>query len=189
MEPWDRRFVLARVQTIGVDEIVAETEPSAAVADRVVSGLEFGASRGVGMPWRLVFRRAEGEPTFTARYIPPADALIIVVGDVYWEAPEEEMENFFRQRIFPSANPDFPVLHELGHRAHYLALGDPARWSAYRAMRLSRPERRIVDAEVGRNAASDPLELIADVFAARLDGRTFNASVMALYRRYGGPTP
>ena len=187
MEPWDRRFVLARVQTIGVDELVAETEPSSALADRVVSGLEFAASRGVEMPRRLVFREAEDEPTFTARYVPPADALIVAVDDLFWRNPEREMARFFRQRIFPSANPDFPVLHELGHRTHYLALSDPARWSAFRAMRLSRTERRIVDAEVGRNAASDPLEFVADVYAAQLDGRTFSALVMAIYLRYGGP--
>ena len=43
--------------------------------------------------------------------------------------------------------------------------------------------------EVGINATNDPLEFVADVFAALLEGRAFGEPLMALYRQYGGPTP
>jgi hypothetical protein len=187
MEPWDRSAVLRRLQTLGVDALDTEAEPSATVADLVLAGLQFASRLGVGMPRRLVFCRVGNEPPDIARYVPSSDSLLVNLDEGYWDDPGAEMTLYFRQRLFPSANPVFPVLHELGHRAHYLALSDSARWTAYRAMQLSNEERRIVRSEVGRNAARNPLELIADVLAARLEGHFFSAAVMALYRRFGGP--
>jgi hypothetical protein len=97
------------------------------------------------------------------------------------------MRGFAIQRLFPSENPAYPILHELGHRAHYWALNDSNRWLAYRTMRLSKEERRIIQREVGFNAARDALEFVADVYAAQIDGRRFTEQIRGLYERFGGP--
>lgn len=178
---------MRQAQTLGVDELVADAEPDADTAALVLSGLQLAASRGVVMMSRLVFRRAGNEPPEIARYLPSTDSLVINLDDPYWDDPDTEMALYRRQRLFPSANPCFPVLHEMAHRTHYFRMSDSARWSAYRAMSLTDQERRIVREEVGRNAAINPLELVADVFAAQLDGLAFSSAVMTVYRRYGGP--
>jgi hypothetical protein len=164
-EPWDRRTVIAYIQRLGVDELVVEAEPGRLVADRILAGLKFAHDRGIGLPRRLLFTRGDSVADQIALYLPRTDTLAINLVDSLWDDPEARMRRFARERLFPTANPDFPVLHELGHREHYLSLSDPFRWVGLRGIELDWTERRIIRREVGINAAQNPLELVADVFS------------------------
>ena len=42
--------------------------------------------------------------------------------------------------------------------------------------------------EVSEYASKSPLEFVAEVFAGHNEGLTFSDDVMALYKKYGGPT-
>jgi hypothetical protein len=188
-ERWDRRAIVAHAQSLGVDDLVAEVEPSRLVAERVLSGLQFAHVRGIGMPRRLLFGGEGSGMEQIALYVPRSDTLVVNLADSFWDDPEARMRRFERERLFPTANLDFPVLYELGHRAHYLGLGDPSKWVGLRGIAFDQSERRIIRREVGTNASQNPLELIADVFAVLVEGGQFGEGVMALYHRYGGPMP
>jgi hypothetical protein len=186
-EPWNRRAVIAHAQNLGVDEVDAEIDPDRLVADRVLAGLEFAHSRGVGIPRRLLFGGEGSALEQIALYLPKSDSLVINLADSFWDDPADRMRRFARERLFPTANPDFPVLHELGHRRHYLSLANPFQWVGLRGIVFDQAERLIIRRKVGTNAAQNPLELVADVFAVLVEGGGFGESVMALFRRFGGP--
>ena len=110
------------------------------------------------MPSRLAFAREGADSLRIAIYLPRSDAIVVNLDDRFWDDPQMLMRHFAEQRLFPSDNPAYPVFHELGHRAHYRALNDPNLWLALRSTRLGSEERRIIQREVGINAARDPLE-------------------------------
>jgi hypothetical protein len=174
---------------LGVDEVFAELEPDRLGAERVLAGLEFAQIRGIGMPSRLLFGGRDGASARIALFVPRSDTLVINPVDSFWADPEGWMQRFARERVFPTANPDFPVLHELGHRSHYLTLSDPSQWIGLRGVIFDQSERRIIRREVGTNEAQDPLELVADIFTVLVEGGQFGEFVMSLYRRFGGPLP
>jgi hypothetical protein len=185
--PWDRRIALARAQTLGIDELVVVAEPTRAVAALVLSGFEYAHGRGAPMASRLVFAREGAASLRMAVYLPRSDAIVVNLDDRFWDDPEMQMRRFAEQRLFPSDYPGYPVLHELGHRAHHQALSDPNLWLVFRSTRLGRDERRIIQQEVGINAARDVLEFVADVYAMQLEGRPVSDRIAGLYERFGGP--
>jgi hypothetical protein len=82
-------------------------------------------------------------------------------------------------------DPDHVIIHEIGHYAHRNAVGLD-RYLEIRKMRFSPEEVELVTKHVSSYAATQPVEMIAEVFAAKIAGRVMPKAVLDLYRRYGG---
>jgi hypothetical protein len=78
-----------------------------------------------------------------------------------------------------------PVLHELGHAAHWGSSQQAYREAQH--MLLSKEEGRMVRRRLSEYGSIDPLELVAEVVASKLTGFLVHPDVIELYRRFGGP--
>ena len=88
---------------------------------------------------------------------------------------------------FSTLDPDHPIYHESGHAKHFQALGKAA-YVALRKTVLS-PEELGVARIVSRYAKVNPLEFVAETYAAIRLGMSYDDPVMSLYRKFGGPPP
>jgi len=77
------------------------------------------------------------------------------------------------------------IRHELGHAAHHQLIGDRYIEKALKAW----PEGAVeaLQGKVSHYAMTQPRELVAEVFAGLVDGRTYDTTVMRWYREFGGP--
>lgn len=111
-------------------------------------------------------------------------ALMLNPAADYWKDPAGEARRFFERGVTSSPDEHHPIRHEFGHYLHwlkdlehYLALG----------RRAFTPTERAVARRVSFYAHSRPREFVAEVWAGRLAGRTYDADVAALYAELEGP--
>ena len=90
--------------------------------------------------------------------------------------------------------------HELGHMKHYLNGVTPAdmdKIAVYERLKkdipevvtdFHKPEVQRIAGKVSRYAQESPLEFVAETYAQMKDGVVFSDDVMALYKKYKGPS-
>jgi len=80
------------------------------------------------------------------------------------------------------------VYHEMAHVKHKSDLLSADRLSEVEHDNFSEDEEALIEDEVSGYASSEPLEFVAEVFAANMErGETYSDEVMELYDDYGGP--
>ena len=93
----------------------------------------------------------------------------------------------YEQGFLSSGHLFHPVLHEIGHHAHYRANPSDFRWLADDPASPYFAEQRLrVWAAVSEYVARDPLEMGAEVYAGRMAGRAFPPDVLRLFRLFPG---
>lgn len=92
---------------------------------------------------------------------------------------------------FSSRDRDHVLTHEGGHYAHFKngAYADLAIEGNYggRTNQLTRGQKQLIKKEVGMYAATEGVEMVAEVFAGMKAGKKFSERLMDLYKSYGGP--
>ena len=106
----------------------------------------------------------------------------------YWDDPAAWMAQARASQWLASDNPEHPVHHEIGHALHYARVGH-GDYIAIRNTYFTVQQRDLIERQVGRYAATEPQEFVAEVYAARKAGVTFEPEVLALYNHFRGPTP
>jgi hypothetical protein len=109
----------------------------------------------------------------------------------YWHGTWAELQARTRyygsSRWWSSADVRHPIVHELGHLAHWDTR--PETWGADWGTGAIATEQRALARAVSRYAAPAPGEFVAEVFAGLLLGQAYSAQILALYRLYGGLEP
>lgn len=146
------------------------------VADRVIAGLAAARAWGIALP-QVVRARADG-PAAELRFVGAVSVLFVNPLAPYWKADGEPGWT-------ASAGPHHAILHELAHLAHRRAVGEEA-FAAVAARRFDAAEQKAALA-VGRIAATEPAQFVAEVFAGRCAGRSYGGPVLELYAKLGGP--
>lgn len=123
-----------------------------------------------------------------AAYHTERRAILINGRAEYWLNGPAEAESraaqYHRTGFWSTASPLHPIRHELGHLAHHEH--DPFSWQANFHGTLPQEAIRDLQGQVSLLALQEPLELVAEVFAGILDGRSYGPNVMPWYRRFGG---
>jgi SPP1 gp7 family putative phage head morphogenesis protein len=100
-----------------------------------------------------------------------------------WSTLPRDAASYYKRGFWSSANPMSLIDHEVGHAAHHIKIGS----RFVRLRELTTLEKQLIKKHVSRYALTDAVEFVAEVYSARLDGRRFPASIMNLYREFGGP--
>ena len=110
------------------------------------------------------------------------------IGQSHWADPAADAAANAKSGWWASAQETYVVDHESGHALHYTQ--DPAAFVAISKMtqtEFSFQEYAVIQSQVSRYAATKPVELVAEVFAGTVGGKTYSPEVMAIYNRFGGP--
>jgi hypothetical protein len=133
------------------------------------------ASRADGMP--ACFVSSKG-----------AEAILINRDHPYWTDPAAWMAKQTLKRWLSDDATDHVIVHEVGHFLHRKRLG-PTEYSASKHWTLTSDEVDLIKRDVSRYAATDPVEFIAEAYAAMKRGKIYSRDVMKLYAKYKGPKP
>jgi hypothetical protein len=102
----------------------------------------------------------------------------------YWNNPDSIMRESNRIGWLSTDRPSHVVIHEVAHAEHHSSVGT-AKYQMTRSAKYSESEKAIAS-RVGRYAATQPIELIPEVRAGLVAGKSYDSEVMSLYRKYGG---
>ena len=135
-----------------------------------------------------VFAPGSGREQFVAFYSPTKDAVYINTEFRYWKDPGAYLAEVEAKSAnwFSSDDPRHAIFHEVGHGLHARGIGiqefreRPDTFATIADIQTA----RTVSKYAGRNTA----EFVAEVYAARMAGRTFDPPVLALYDQLGGPS-
>ena len=145
------------------------------------------ADHGMGREWTLI--TAINKDGSSKLFVNGDHPFIWERGALAQDARENAHDHWMS-----STNPNHMFNHEAGHLAHAETLG-PGKW--YTMARTgkvgnlenkwsSRSEREMVAREVSKYGSSEPMEMVAEVYAGRLAGKSFSSPVMSLYQKFGG---
>jgi hypothetical protein len=123
-----------------------------------------------------------------AAYSPTTKTIYLNEQHPYWQNPRSLMDPASASKWFSSGSDEHAIVHEIGHAVHNALIGD-TNYQRVRAHKFRAEQAALVKAEVSGYAATQPVEFVAELYAALKSGKTFSPEVMALYRRFGGPTP
>ncbi len=122
-----------------------------------------------------------------AAYVPGLDR--IIVQDLpQWDRMEKDLQPLHRQNWFSTPSESHLIFHENGHRLHKMRLTNK-QWNRLADQKPDEALSAIIKKEVGDYAASDFLELIAEMFAGMVNGKTYSPILMAHYFEKKGPLP
>lgn len=102
----------------------------------------------------------------------------------FWDDLEKQQRQAFDEGWFSSEDPNHVVYHEIAHKLHHDKVGD--RDFMYSPLMTLR-EDAIIAEEVSFYGATESAEMVAEVFAGVIAGKTFSKEVMDIYEKYGGP--
>lgn len=104
----------------------------------------------------------------------------------FWVNPERNQEAAFKRNWFSSPGEDHQIHHEVAHSLHFDLVGEK-RYEELKAMTIGGALKQGIQQKVGRYAASNALEFVAEVYAAHKSGRKFPPDVYWLYEKFQGP--
>lgn len=174
---------------LGIEEVdfsVDYFNRRANVADIVTSALNELVERfpHYGSPRGLVFSVTPPADSYRAWFNSRTEILAINLRHHIWNDPEYWMVEEGGRKIYSTTHPYHIVRHEYAHYVHNLI--NPA---AMRKFTLLAEERSLIIAQVSRYAIENSSEMVAEVFAALVDGKKFSQEVMMIYNKYGGIIP
>jgi len=136
-----------------------------------------------------IFRTLDRPPATPGYFAPASNSVYLNPDARFYAGGADGMLKMARMAYergwWSTDNPIGPVLHELGHAAHW-GVSQEAYLHAQHA-RFSEAERDLVRRRLSEYGSTEPLQLVAEVIAAKLTGFVIHADVLDLYRRFGGP--
>ncbi len=180
----------ARARELGVPMV--EFGDHLELANHLLEGLRQAVEVDIPMPDEILidggffaFHRIRSVPLLTRTTPANGEAVLIVnPGHRYWNDLQTELVKLYQDGYSSSMSPFHLVWHELGHVAHWRH--DPARYVAQYRQGLSTVDKAVILNRVSSYGATEKLEAVAEVFAARLNSVEFDEQVMNIYRRLGG---
>lgn len=142
--------------------------------------------KAAGGEWSGEIAYSDKAPSNHATYSPAKNLLSLNLNWPGW-FDEAVARSGFYSGFFSTGSSEGTILHELGHALHWKEIRSDSNWSKIWNGKFSVKERNIA-ARVSKYAATQPAELIAEVYTGvRTLGITYDADVLALYRKYKGP--
>lgn len=163
-----------------------------ALADYAVRALEDVRRRRIDLP---AYVWVDDDPFIDraiVQYDRHRDEIQFRPSDPVWQGSAGDIRaavRVLRQRRWISSDAEFhPVVHELGHRAHWRQSRDAFEHWLGRDWPM-RHEHLLptIRQQVSGYAAESPMEFAAEVYAGLVAGRRFPAVMMELYEQLGGP--
>ena len=143
--------------------------------------------------------KSSAKSSVVASYNARTDRVEINRSHPSWKNPAKSMREDRRKGIFSSNSPMHVINHEIGHRRDQRRLQNfetQARIALsrsgvtdYNAVAAKGYELRQVARRVSRYAATNPAELVAEVYAGFRGGRRYDLQVMQSYREAQGLSP
>lgn len=96
------------------------------------------------------------------------------------------MEEQWKRRWFSSGSDEHAITHEIGHALHDRGLGSH-QYQRIRELGFRPEQAKLVKDQVSGYAATEPVEFVAEVYAATKSGTVFSPEILDLYRQLGGP--
>ena len=166
-------------------------DASPAIATIVNDALALCHAARIALPRSVVINETifGGGPREVARLLPSRSArLEINTRHEYWQGTSVDIarraSRLGRDGIWSTGDPRHPIVHELGHLAHWIAFR--ASWDDEWGDRGGDgPEQRTLAGQVSRRAAYSPAEFIAEVFAGLVLGRRYPEDVVQMLEQYG----
>jgi len=154
-----------------------------AAANEVIETMRLN---GIPVPSTISFAKlGKGVPAFYAAH---SDELVLDDRNRFWKDPVSEALQMHEADWWSTSNPRHPLIHEVGHAAHYKS--DPRLYDALRYRRWIPEEAASIAGKVSKYAETHPSEFIAEVFAGLVGGTTYDAQVMEIYSKFRGfPVP
>ena len=125
------------------------------------------------------------QPVLFRRLAGDRSAVLVNPASAEWDDPAAASTFNFKVGAWSTPNGDHILRHDFAHAAHFRR--DPRNYEALRNGQIPNALRARIELQVSRRATANPVEFVAEVAAGLLDGRTYEADIMALYRQYGGP--
>lgn len=110
-------------------------------------------------------------------HIPTRSIRVNTLADDAWSTIAQDTSAYYKRGFWSSAAPTHVLDHEIGHGVHV---------GRFLLRRLTSAEAALVRKHVSRYAAKSTHEFVAEVYAARVDGKTFPKAIMDLYRQFKG---
>jgi hypothetical protein len=123
-----------------------------------------------------------------AGYISATKSILINEQHDYWRDPAGMMDPAFQAQWFSSGSHEHVIVHEVGHALHEREYGS-SNYLFVKITKFTQAEQALVEREVSQYGATQPVEFIAEAYAAMKAGKTYPPEIMALYQRFGGPRP
>ena len=121
----------------------------------------------------------------TSAFYSTRESKLFINPDLY---SDERVEADFESGFSATETKEGTVYHEMAHVKHKNDLLSEDRLSSVENDQFSEDEESLIEDEVGGYASSEPLEMVAEVFASNMErGETYSDEVMELYNDYGGP--
>lgn len=104
----------------------------------------------------------------------------------YWADPKSWMAKQRAIGQFSTDAENHPILHEVGHAMHLRNVGRE-QYRKLDAIIFTADEKSAIAKEVSRYAATNARELVAEVYAGHVTGKTYSPQLTSLYKAMGGP--
>jgi hypothetical protein len=135
--------------------------------------------------------KAYGSPekaaTVHAVYESKRKKIFINQNSDYWQNPEKVAGRWRSSNFTSTDAADHAIVHEVGHALHHRA--DEAKYSELRKQGFSEAQKTKIEQTVGRYASTNPVELVAEVYAGLQNGKSYDKIIMAYYDKLKGPRP
>lgn len=105
----------------------------------------------------------------------------------YWKDAAENAKRYHETGHFSTDDPHHPVIHEVGHAIHQKGM-NVSRRSSLLNHQFHGEQKSQIESEVSRYATTNGLEFVAEVFAGKVAGKTYNETIDRLYSFLGGPS-
>lgn len=171
--------------------VVLPPKPRPALIDRAV---EIATGKGIKVNTEGYARierdvgKQHAERTHAA-YEAKTDTIHINQNSPYWTESRLMIREWSAVKWFSSTDPDHIIRHEIGHALHFKNIGmDP--YKKLRTGKFNKEQTDKISKDVSRYAAKNPLELVAEMYAGMLSGKTYDESLMRFYtEKLKGPLP
>ena len=100
-----------------------------------------------------------------------------------WSVAMRDMAASGKSGFLSSSDSSHAMTHELGHMLHE-RFGN---LQAASGQKLSASESKLIGRQVSRYAANNKADMVAEVFAGRMAGKTYSPEVMNMYKAAKGP--
>lgn len=103
----------------------------------------------------------------------------------FWEESVTQAKLEFNRGWWSSDDPLHVLHHEIGHFLHNSSLGNDV-YQFFKETPLTTRQVSIIITEVSEYATENPLEFVAETYAALRAGRKFSEELLRLYSHFGG---
>jgi len=180
-----------RIRQTGVREIDFSDVPSAKMATITADAMEDLVRAGYTPPTRILVRSPKSDAylkrkkSVVAYFDHTNDSVIFNKQSklAWWNSKTKN--KYTKEGFLSSDNPKHTVFHEVGHVNHFKKLKRRGYQKA-RDLVIPKDAQPAVTARVSAYASTNAAEFVAEVFAGKMSGITYDMEIMQLYDRLKG---